>query len=104
MKLILGLLFLFISTFSVAQNTCFTNCMAYQVNNPQAGQICSTTCDGSASSGQGVNVGESFKKGYDAAESVRQTQERREMVSRARRDCSNGNQNACEWMRRNNLY
>lgn len=83
-----------------AQGSCFTSCMAYQQNNPSAGQICNTTCNG----GGFVNPADSFRQGYESTNRMLEDVKRQEMINRAKNDCNNGIQAGCEWLKRNNIY
>lgn len=103
MKRILSIALSAISLSSYAQNNCFTSCMAYQQNNPSAGQICNTTCNGVGGGGF-VNPMDSFRQGYESTNRMIEDAKRQEMINRAKNDCNNGIQAGCEWLRRNNIY
>jgi hypothetical protein len=105
MKKMLMVLVLFIAQNSIAQNSCFTNCMNFQSNNPNGGAICSTNCGGGAGvSSQGLNVGAIVGNGYAAGAAIRQDQNRNESINRAKTDCNNGIAAGCDYLKRNNIY
>lgn len=87
---------------SWGQGNCFTSCMAYQQNNPSAGQICNTTCNGAG--GGFANPMDSFRQGYESTNRMLEDVKRQEMINRAKNDCNNGIQAGCEWLKRNNIY
>jgi len=105
MKKLIVLIFGFLPFVCFAQNSCFTNCMNFQSNNPNGGAICSTNCSGGGSSGgYGPTAMDSFNSGYNSMNQVTQSQKQNEMINRARVDCNNGVAAGCDYLKRNNAY
>lgn len=102
-KNVIALIASLLPILSWGQGSCFTNCMSYQQNNPSAGQICNTTCNGVGGGGF-VNPMDSFRQGYESTNRMIEDAKRQEMINRAKNDCNNGIQAGCEWLRRNNIY
>jgi len=95
-KIVIGGVLSLICTSLFAQS-CFTNCMNFQSNNPNAGAICSTNCGGGG--GNGVNLMESFRQGAESVQRLQESEMRSQMIRDAKQACNQGNQQACTDLR-----